>query len=56
MKGGGCGERMGRVVRGSPSGTSVITGQTFLATGLYFFIAKVDRLFRGGDANDGEEL
>jgi hypothetical protein len=56
---------MGRVARGSPlisrmmrnfRGTSVYTGRTFLATGLYFFVAKVDKLFGGGDAKDVEEF
>jgi len=63
VKGGGCGERMGRVASGSPLisqmmqkffGTSVYTGRTFLATGLYFFVAKVDKLFGRGDAKDEE--
>jgi hypothetical protein len=55
---------MGRVARGSPlmsrmirnfSGTSVYTGRIFLATGLYFFVTKVDRLFGGENAKDGED-
>jgi hypothetical protein len=56
---------MGKVARGSPlmlcimqnfSGMSVKTGRTFLATGLYFFVAKMDRSFGKDGMNNGKEL